>query len=54
MSTSFSKAKIQEIIVQLDYNDNHLINYSEFLAATIDLQKYLSDHGDARLKVIFN
>ena len=31
-----------------------MINFSEFLAATIDYQSYLATYGDARLKVIFN
>ena len=32
-----SDAEIQEIIGQLDYHNNQKINYSEFLAATMDV-----------------
>ena len=39
------------MINEVDYHDNQLINYSEFLAATIDSQKFLTE---SRLRAIFN
>ena len=35
----------------MDYHDNKQINYSEFLAATINVQSFLTE---SRLKAIFN
>ena len=46
-----SSEEIAEIIHQIDYHDNKMINYSEFLAATIDTKNFLTD---SRLKVVFN
>lgn len=43
--------EIQSIIKELDYADNKRINYSEFIAATINVSEYLSDE---RLQAIFN
>ncbi len=37
-----SAMEIKEIIQNLDYSGNHKINYSEFLAATISVQKFLT------------
>ena len=37
-----SDAEITEMINQMDYHNNKKINYSEFLAATIDVQGNLS------------
>ena len=31
------------MIKQIDYQGNNQINYSEFLAATIDISKFLTD-----------
>ena len=39
------------MIDQMDYHNNKMINYSEFLAATIDVKHFLTD---SRLKAIFN
>lgn len=44
-------AAINEMISQMDYHNNNKINYSEFLAATIDVQQFLTD---SRLCAIFN
>ena len=38
------------MISQMDYQGNQRINYSEFLAATIDVQNFLTD---SKLKAIF-
>lgn len=35
-------SKIDKIIKELDFADNQKINYSEFLAATIDVKLYLN------------
>ena len=35
----------------MDYHNNNKINYSEFLAATIDVKIFLTD---SRLRVVFN
>jgi len=51
MRMSTSNAEINEMINQMDYHNNKMINYSEFLAATIDVQHFLTD---SRLKAIFN
>ena len=46
-----SDAEINEMISQMDYHNNKKINYSEFLAATIDVQNFLTE---SRLKAVFN
>ena len=43
--------EIDNIIKELDFAENKKINYSEFLAATINVKDYLDD---ARLEAIFN
>ena len=35
----------------MDYHNNKKINYSEFLAATLDVRSFLSE---SRLKAVFN
>ena len=35
--------EIKKIVKELDYADNNKINYSEFIAATIDTVKFLND-----------
>lgn len=42
--------EIQRIIGEVDYHDNKMINYSEFLAATISAQSFLTDE---RLWILF-
>ena len=39
------------MISQIDYHNNKKINYSEFLAATIDIKSFLNE---SRLKAVFN
>ena len=46
-----SDAEVREMIDQMDYHNNKKINYSGFLAATIDIKSFLSD---SRLKAVFN
>jgi len=46
-----SDAEVREMIDQMDYHNNKKINYSEFLAATIDIKSFLSE---SRLKAVFN
>ena len=43
--------KINNMIKQIDYNDNQQIEYTEFIAATLD-EKVLQDHDT--LKGLFN
>ena len=37
-----SDAQIDDIIKQIDNDDNGKINYTEFIAATLDVRKYLT------------
>lgn len=46
-----SDAEIREMIDQMDFHNNKQINYSEFLAATIDCHKFLTE---SRLQAVFN
>ena len=46
-----SNAEIREMIDQMDFHDNKQINYSEFLAATIDYHKFFTE---SRLQAVFN
>ena len=39
---SIGAQELQKIVEELDYNGNHLINYTEFLAATISVHKFLT------------
>ena len=48
---SLGQDEIQSIINELDFAENKRINYSEFIAATINVNEYLSDE---RLAAIFN
>lgn len=45
-----SQKEIEDIIRQIDNDDNGKINYSEFIAATIDVRKYLTK---PRIEAIF-
>ena len=45
-----TSAEIKKIVKELDYADNKKINYSEFLAATIDTVKFLNDQ---KMEAIF-
>jgi Ca2+-binding EF-hand superfamily protein len=49
--SSLDSAEIDKIIKEIDFAGNHKINYSEFLAATIEAEKYLTDD---KLHAIFN
>ena len=40
---NISDAEIQEMINQMDYQSNSKINYSEFLAATMDVRNFLTE-----------
>jgi len=46
-----SDQEISDIIEQMDYHNNKMINYSEFLAATIDVRNFLTE---GRLRAVFN
>ena len=46
-----SDTEIREMIDQMDYHNNKKINYSEFLAATIDVRRFLTHD---RLRAVFN
>ena len=45
-----SANEIQQIIRELDYSGNQKINYTEFLAATISIQKLLTQ---SKLEALF-
>ena len=38
-----SSKEIHDIVKEIDYMDNQKINYSEFLAATINTAEFLTD-----------
>lgn len=46
-----SSEQIEQIISEVDYFGNHKINYSEFLAATLDVKAFLNED---KLLAIFN
>ena len=46
-----SSEQIEQIISEVDYFGNHKINYSEFLAGTLDVKAFLNDD---KLAAIFN
>jgi len=46
-----TQEEIKKIIDELDFAANKRINYSEFIAATINIKDYLDDN---RLEAIFN
>lgn len=48
---NMGQQEINDIIKELDFAENKRINYSEFIAATINVTEYLSDE---RLAAIFN
>ena len=48
---NLSQQDITNIISELDFAENKRINYSEFIAATINVSEYLTDE---RLQAIFN
>ena len=50
-SMSLGKEEIQSIIENLDFAENKRINYSEFIAATINVSEFLSEE---RIQAIFN
>ena len=45
------KEEIDRIIKELDYDGNEMINYSEFIAATLSVKKILTHE---RLDALFN
>ena len=47
---NLSGKEIAELIREVDYQGNGKINYSEFLSATIDVKRFLSEQ---RLRAIF-
>lgn len=38
-----SREEIQKIVKEVDYAENGLVNYSEFIAATMNTKKFLND-----------
>jgi Ca2+-binding EF-hand superfamily protein len=40
---SLSQQEVNDMIKELDYQGNGKINWSEFLAATIDTEKFLTE-----------
>jgi calcium-dependent protein kinase len=49
-SSIVNDKEIEDIIKQIDNDNNGKINYSEFIAATIDIKKYLTK---ARVEALF-
>ena len=47
----YNSQQIESIINEVDYFGNHKINYSDFLAATLDVKAFLNED---RLTAIFN
>ena len=47
---NMSDNEVREIISQMDYHNNQKINYTEFLAATLDVKNFLTD---SKLKALF-
>lgn len=45
-----SASELKNIIKECDFHNNHKINYSEFIGATINLKEYLTIE---RLEAIF-
>ena len=48
---NISDQELLDLIKEVDYNQDGTINYSEFLSATIDVKKFLTDQ---RLLAIFH
>lgn len=46
-----TEKEIQSVIKEIDYRGNNKINYTEFLAATISIKKFLTEE---KLLAIFN
>lgn len=46
-----SKEEINKIVKEVDYSGNEKINYTEFITATIDIQKFVKE---GRLRAIFS
>lgn len=44
---------LEKIILNVDYAGNHKINYTEFIAATLDINEVLEKHED-HLRGVFN
>jgi len=42
--------ELQNIVYEVDYNNNDLINYTEFLAATVSVRKFLTPQ---KLDILF-
>lgn len=43
MKMNMSDREVTELIDQVDYQGNKKINYSEFLSATLNLEKFLDE-----------
>ena len=49
--SKLESSEIDKIIKEIDFVGNNKINYSEFLAATIEADKFITDE---KLRAIFN
>ncbi len=49
-----SDADIEEIFKNLDYKGNHMINYSDFLVATLDRKTIANDQKLESVFAMFN
>lgn len=50
-SINMSDDEIKKLVQEMDYQQNGMINYSEFLSATINVKTFLNDQ---RLLAVFN
>lgn len=41
---NMSQTELQKVIDEVDYAANNKINYTEFLAATMDMSSFLDEH----------
>ena len=51
MDSKMDDQQLQELLAELDYAGNGKINYSEFLAATVNTKTFFDDQ---RLRVVFS
>ena len=48
---NMSTAQVDDLINEIDYHGNGMINYTEFLSATVSIQQFMTED---RLRAIFN
>lgn len=48
---NMSSQQVEDLISEIDYHGNGMINYTEFLSATVSINKFMTEE---RLLAIFN